>query len=360
MARVFNFSPGPAAFPEEVLQQLQSELPDWRGTGMSVMEMSHRSREFMDIADQARRDIRDLLEIPEEYRVLFLQGGASGQFSAVPMNLLGNRSSADYVNTGSWSRKAIKEGGQYCHVNIAAECADTEPFTIPPQARWRQNTDAAYLHYTPNETISGVEFHWVPDSGEIPLVADMSSTLLSRPVDIGRYGLIYAGAQKNIGPAGLVIVIVRDDLLERVRPGTPAIMNYQVQASADSMANTPPTFSWYAAGLVFQWLKRQGGLSAMAERNRRKAEKLYAYVDASDFYHNPVAVDSRSWMNIPFILHDTSLNDAFVKGAEEAGLSTLKGHRSVGGMRASLYNALNEYAVDALIDYMKTFERRFG
>ncbi|MGD8709051.1 MAG: 3-phosphoserine/phosphohydroxythreonine transaminase [Ectothiorhodospiraceae bacterium] len=360
MSRVYNFSAGPAALPEEVLQQAREEMLDWRGCGMSVMEMSHRGKEFVSIASEAEADLRGLLNVPDNYRVLFLQGGATGQFAAVPMNLLRGGRKADYVNTGNWSKKAIAEARKYCEVNVAAEGGSGDPMSIPGQEQWSLSADAAYVHYTPNETISGVEFHWVPETGDVPLVADMSSTLLSRPIDVERFGMIYAGAQKNIGPAGITVVIVRDDLIGEATAQTPAVFDFRKQADADSMSNTPPTYAWYMAGLVFKWLKRQGGLEAMAERNRRKAEKLYAAIDGSDFYRNPVDPACRSWMNVPFVLADDSLNDGFLKEAAEAGLVTLKGHRSVGGMRASIYNAMPEEGVDALVAFMQDFERRRG
>jgi len=360
MTRVYNFSAGPAMLPEPVLQQAREEMLDWRGSGMSVMEMSHRGKEFVSIAAEAEADLRELMEIPNGYKVLFLQGGAAGQFSAVPQNLLRGRSLVDYVNTGSWSKKAIAEARKYAEVNVAAEGGTGDPMTIPAQDAWRLSGEAAYVHYTPNETISGVEFGWVPDTGDVPLVADMSSTILSRPVDVSRFGLIYAGAQKNIGPAGLTLVIVREDLIGDALPGVPMVWDYARQAEADSMLNTPPTFAWYLAGLVFKWLKAQGGLTAMAEINRRKAEKLYAAIDGSGLYRNPVDPACRSWMNVPFILADDALNDDFLSEAEARGLTTLKGHRSVGGMRASIYNAMPEAAVDALIDFMGDFEQRRG
>ncbi len=360
MTRVFNFSAGPAALPEEVLQQAREELLDWRGSGMSVMEMSHRGKEFVAIAAEAEADLRELLQVPDNYKVLFLQGGASAQFAAVPMNLLRGKTRADYVNTGQWSKKAISEAKKHCEVNIAASGEHSNFMSIPPQSEWRLDPDAAYVHYTPNETISGVEFHWVPEVGDVPLVADMSSTLLSRPIDVSKFGLIYAGAQKNIGPAGLTIVIVREDLIGGASKATPTILDYQLQAEADSMYNTPPTFAWYLAGLVFKWLKSKGGLAGMAEINRRKAEKLYNAIDSSDFYSNPVDPACRSWMNVPFLLADESLNATFLKEAKEAGLETLAGHRSVGGMRASIYNAMPEAGVDRLIEFMGDFARRYG
>jgi phosphoserine aminotransferase len=361
MARVFNFSAGPAVLPEEVLQQAKEELLDWRGSGMSVLEMSHRGSEFVGIAERAEASLRELMRIPPNYKVLFLQGGASGQFAAVPLNLLRGRQKADYIETGHWSKKAIAEASKYCTVNVAASSAADRYTRIPPRESWRLDPEAAYVHYTPNETIAGVEFHWIPDTGTVPLVADMSSTILSRPIDVTRFGLIYAGAQKNIGPAGLTIVIVREDLLGGADPRTPSVLDYQVQAKDGSMYNTPPTFAWYIAGLVFEWLKKQGGLEAMARRNERKARKLYDCIDGSGgFYRNPVEPSCRSWMNIPFTLADPALDEAFLKGAKAAGLVQLKGHRSVGGMRASLYNAMPEAGVDALVDYMKTFAQKKG
>jgi phosphoserine aminotransferase len=318
------------------------------------MEMSHRSDEMVGIANQAEADLRELMGISDDYAVLFLQGGASSQFSAVPLNLMGEGKVVDYVNTGEWSKKAIKEAKRYAKVNVVASSEDTNFTTIPAFESWNVSEDAAYLHYTPNETIGGLEFFWTPES-KVPLVADMSSTILSRPVDVNKFGLIYAGAQKNIGPAGLTIVIVRKDLMGKANAITPTMMDYKTAADNDSMYNTPPTLAWYMAGLVFKWLKAQGGLKAMEVINRRKAEKLYGYIDASGFYSNPVEVASRSLMNIPFVLADAGLDKSFLAGAEEAGLLNLKGHRSVGGMRASVYNAVPEEAVDALIAYMKAF-----
>lgn len=360
MSRIYNFSAGPAMLPEEVLNQAREEMLDWQGSGMSVMEMSHRGKEFMSIAAQAEADLRELLAVPEGYKVMFLQGGASSQFAMVPMNLLRGKRGADYINTGMWSKKAIAEGKRYCTVNVAASSEASTFTTIPPQAEWKLDPNAAYVHYTPNETIGGVEFHWVPDTGEVPLVADMSSTLLSRPIDVSRFGVIYAGAQKNIGPAGLTVVIVREDLIGEVLSGTPTMFNYKTQAEAESMYNTPPTYAWYLAGLVFQWVKRKGGLQGMADINRRKAGKLYAAIDGSAFYHNPVDKDCRSWMNVPFTLADPHLDKTFLAEAAEAGLKTLSGHRSVGGMRASIYNAMPEAGVDALVEFMQDFARRKG
>jgi phosphoserine aminotransferase len=360
MTRVYNFSAGPAMLPLEVLERAQEELVDWRGSGMSVMEMSHRGREFMSIAERAEADLRDLMKIPDNYKVLFLQGGASSQFGMVPVNLLRGSNKADYINTGSWSKKAIAEGKRYCAVNVAASGEAGDFTSIPDRAVWKLDSGAAYVHYTPNETIGGVEFHWIPDVGDVPLVADMSSTILSRPVDVSRYGVIYAGAQKNIGPAGLTVVIVRDDLIGRPLEGQPRMFDYAVHAEAGSMYNTPPTYAWYLAGLVFDWLKDRGGLEAMARINHRKAQKLYDAVDGSDFYSNPVDPDCRSWMNVPFTLADAELDGSFLEEAEQAGLVTLKGHRSVGGMRASIYNAMPEEGVDALVDFMADFEKRRG
>jgi phosphoserine aminotransferase len=343
--------------PGEVIKQAAKELTDWKGSGMSVMEMSHRSREFISIAEKSEQDLREILAIPDKYKVLFLQGGASSQFSMVPMNLLGGKDTADYINTGAWSKKAIAEAKRFCKVNIAASSESSHFTTIPQRSEWSLNTNAAYVHYTPNETIGGVEFHSIPDVGNVPLVADMSSTILSRPMDVNKYGLIYAGAQKNIGPAGLTIVIVREDLIGKEVPDTPTMFSYATHTKAGSMYNTPPTFSWYIAGLVFEWIKAKGGLKAMYDLNKRKAEKLYAAIDSSDFYHNPVVPVHRSWMNVPFILKNSELDGQFIEQAKGAGLVTLKGHRSVGGMRASIYNAMPEEGVDALISFMETFKK---
>lgn len=360
MSRIFNFSAGPAALPEAVLAQARDEMLDWQGSGMSIMEMSHRGKEFMSVAAAAEADLRELMAIPDNYKVLFLQGGASAQFSAIPMNLLRGKGSADYINTGAWSKKAIAAAKSYCDVNVAASSEASKFTTIPAQNSWQLNADAAYLHYTPNETIGGVEYHWIPEAGDVPLVADMSSTILSRPIDVSRFGLIYAGAQKNIGPAGLTLVIVREDLLGDADPMLPGVLDYKIQADADSMINTPPTFGWYLAGLVFKWLKAQGGLQVMAQTNERKAGKLYAAIDHSDFYASPVDPACRSWMNVPFTLADPELDTVFLAEAKAAGLATLKGHRSVGGMRASIYNAMPEEGVDQLITMMQGFEKKHG
>lgn len=358
--RVFNFSAGPAALPLEVLEQAREELPDWRHSGMSVMEVSHRSKAFVAAAAQAEADMRELLAVPQDYRVLFVQGGATGQFSAVPLNLAGPGDRADYINTGQWSAKAISEARRFLDVNVVADEAASRYATVPAPSSLQLDPRAGYLHYTPNETIGGVEFPYIPEAGSVPLVADMSSTLLSRPLDISRFGLIYAGAQKNIGPAGITVVIVRADLLGRARAGTPLVMDYQKIAEADSMLNTPPTFAWYLSGLVFQWLKRQGGLAAMAARNEAKARRLYAAIDGSSFYANPVAPECRSWMNVPFTLAKPELEKTFAAEAATAGLMHLEGHRSVGGMRASLYNAMPMEGIEALVGFMQEFERRHG
>ena len=358
--RVYNFAAGPAMLPLEVLERAREELTDWRGSGMSVMEVSHRGKAFVAVAEQAERDLRELLAIPDGYRVLFLQGGATQQFAAIPLNLAGEGALVDYLDTGAWARKAIAEARRYARVNVVAEGKVAGYLAIPPREQWRTTAGAAYLHYTANETIAGVEFGYVPQVGAVPLVADFSSTLLSRPLEVGRFGLIYAGAQKNIGPAGLTIVIVRDDLLGRARDVTPSVMNYKSMADEGSMLNTPPTFAWYLAGLVFQWLKAQGGLAAMAERNCAKAALLYGYIDASSYYSNPVAHDCRSWMNVPFRLPRPELEPRFAAETAAAGLTNLTGHRSVGGMRASLYNAMPLAGVEALVGFMRDFARRNG
>ena len=357
--RVYNFSAGPAALPLPVLERAREELLDWQG-GMSVMEVSHRSRAFTEVAERAESDLRELLAVPRNYRVLFMQGGATAQFFAVPLNLAQPGRAADYVNTGHWSERAIKEARRFVDVRIAADEAASRYTTVPDPGLLRLTPEAAYLHYTPNETIGGVEFPYVPDTGGAPLVADMSSSILSRPIDVSRFGLIYAGAQKNIGPAGITVVIVREDLARGARAATPAVFDYRAVAEAGSMLNTPPTFGWYVAGLVFQWLKGEGGLAAMERRNRAKSAMLYAAIDGSGFYSNPVAVDCRSWMNVPFRLARPELEKTFLAEAESAGFANLAGHRAVGGMRASLYNAMPEAGVAALVDFMRDFERRYG
>jgi phosphoserine aminotransferase len=360
MARIINFSAGPAVLPLEVLQQAQSELTDWQGSGMSVMEVSHRSKPFIKVAEQAEADLRELMQIPDDYAVLFLQGGATTQFALLPMNLSAPEQSVDYLVTGSWSKKASKEAATVRKVGVVADGAASNFMDVPDRKTWKLNADAAYFHYCANETISGLEIHTPPDVGAVPLVADMSSTILSRPVDVRKFGVIYAGAQKNIGPSGIVILIVRKDLLERAPAGLPSILKYASHAAEGSMLNTPPTFAWYVAGLVFAWLKRQGGLARMAEINQRKARRLYDAIDKSGFYKNPVAPPYRSWMNVPFTLPREELDAEFLKQAEKAGLSSLKGHRSVGGMRASIYNAMPEEGVIALVDFMADFQKRHG
>jgi len=360
MARVFNFSAGPAALPEAVLKQAAEEMLDWHGSGQSVMEMSHRGKEFMGIAAQAEADLRELMGIPANYKVLFLQGGASLQFAMIPINLLRGKASADYVHTGEWAKKAIKEAKQYCQANVVASSEDKNFSYAPAQADWKLSKDAAYVHYTANETIGGVEFHWTPQTGDVPLVCDMSSNILSRPVDVSKYGLIYAGAQKNIGPAGLTIVIVREDLIGQVLPKTPVMLDYKTHAENESMYNTPPTYGIYIAGLVFQWLRQQGGLAAMEKHNRDKAALLYAFLDQSGFFVSPVAKADRSLMNVPFTLKKAELDEEFLKGAKARGMIQLKGHRSVGGMRASIYNAMPVEGVKALVGYMKEFEAKHG
>lgn len=360
MSEIFNFSAGPAVLPKPVLEQARDEMLDWHGSGMSVMEMSHRGKEFTGIAQQAEADLRELMSIPDNYKVLFLQGGASSQFSMVPMNLLRGRISVDYINTGIWSEKAIDEARRYANVNVAASSADRNFNYAPAQSEWQLDRNAAYVHYTPNETIGGVEFHWTPDTGDVPLVADMSSNILSKPIDVSRFGLIYAGAQKNIGPAGLTIVIVRDDLIGDALAATPTMYNYRTHAQHDSMYNTPPTYAMYIAGLVFALLKREGGLAAMEQRNIAKADLLYDYLDASDFYGSSVARENRSRMNIPFTLRDPALDEAFLKGAQQRGLLQLKGHKLAGGMRASIYNAMPIAGVQALVEYMQDFVQQQG
>ncbi len=357
MTQIFNFSAGPAVLPKDVLAQARDEMMDWHDSGMSVMEMSHRGKEFMSIAAEAEADLRELMNIPSNYKVLFLQGGAHSQFSMVPMNLLRGKTSADYLDAGIWSKKAIDEAARYCEVNIVASSKDKNYTYAPEQNTWKLNKDAAYLHFTSNETIGGVEMFWTPKTGDVPLVCDMSSHILSRPVDVSQYGIIYAGAQKNIGPAGLTIVIVRDDLIGTTIAGTPTMFDYKVHADNDSMYNTPATYGIYMAGLVFKWLKAKGGLAAMEKINIAKSALLYDYLDASDFYHSPIAVENRSRMNIPFTLKDASLDEAFLKQAQQNGLLQLKGHKLVGGMRASLYNAMPIEGVQVLISFMKQFEQ---
>ena len=360
MNRAFNFSAGPAALPESVLRQAAEEMLDWHGSGMSVMEMSHRGKEFIAIHAEAEALLRELLAVPANYKVLFMQGGAIGENAIVPMNMLRGKASADYIDTGEWSKKSIKEAGKYCKVNVAASSKDSGYTSIPPRSGWKLDPNAAYVHICSNETIGGVEYHWTPEVGDVPLVADMSSDIMSRPVDVSKYGLIYGGAQKNIGPAGLTIVIVRDDLIGQALPVCPSAFDYKQQADNDSMLNTPPTYAIYIAGLVFKWIKARGGLKAMEAHNRAKAALLYDYLDATSFYASPVAKADRSLMNVPFKLKNESLDAAFLKGAEERRMLQLKGHRSVGGMRASIYNAMTIEGVTALVAYMREFEAKHG
>ena len=360
MTRVFNFSAGPAVLPESVLRTAADEMLDWHGSGMSVMEMSHRGKEFIAIHAEAEALLRELMTIPANYKVLFMQGGAIGENAIVPLNLMGSKTSADYINTGEWSKKSMKEAKRYGKVHVAAT-AEASNFTcVPPRETWQLDPDAAYVHICSNETIGGVEYHFTPDTGAVPLVADMSSNILSRPVDVAKYGLIYGGAQKNIGPAGLTIVIVRDDLLGHAHPLCPSAFNYKEQADNDSMLNTPPTYAIYIAGLVFHWIKQRGGLVAMEAHNRKKAALLYDYLDQSRFFSNPINRADRSLMNVPFKLANEALDDAFLKGAQARGMVQLKGHRSVGGMRASIYNAMPVEGVQALVAYMTEFEASHG
>jgi phosphoserine aminotransferase len=356
MSQAYNFSAGPAMLPREVLEKMQSELLDYGKAKASVMEISHRGADFMELAQKSEQDLRDLMGIPNNFKVLFLQGGASAQFSMVPINLLRGKNIASYAHTGHWSKKAIAEAKRYCDVNVVTDSSENKYTDIDDFSNWNIDANSAYLHYTPNETIAGLEFNYTPEV-DMPLVADMSSTILSRPIDVSKYGVIYAGAQKNIGPAGLTIVIVREDLIGKVVENQPILFNYETQSKNDSMYNTPSTFAWYAAGRVFEWLKEKGGVEGMAKINQSKAQKLYSVIDESDFYSNPVAVKYRSWMNVPFILADDSLDKLFLEKAYEANLLALKGHRSVGGMRASIYNAMPESGIDALINFMKAFEK---
>lgn len=358
--RVYNFSAGPAMLPEPVLAQAQSELLDWNGSGMSVMEVSHRSKEFVACAAQAEATLREIMAIPDNYKVLFLQGGAFGQFAAVPLNLAAEGAPVDFLVTGDWSKKGVAEAKKYVTPRVIVDESAGNFTQAPAPGSFQVGADAAYLHYTPNETIRGVEFGYVPDAGDVPLVADLSSTILSRPIEVSKFGVIFAGAQKNMGPSGLCVVIVRDDLLGKARPITPSPWNYEQMAANDSMLNTPPTFGWYLLGLVYQWVKDSGGLDAMAQRNKAKADALYGFIDGSDFYSNPVQPDSRSWMNVPFLTVKPELDKTFVAEAAAAGLTNLGGHRSVGGMRASIYNAMPLEGVLALIDFMKEFERTNG
>ncbi|WP_116473420.1 3-phosphoserine/phosphohydroxythreonine transaminase [Zobellella maritima] len=357
---VYNFSAGPAMLPVEVMKQAQAEFRDFNGLGVSVMELSHRGADYMAVAAQAEQDLRELMQIPDNYKVLFLQGGGRGQFAAVPLNLMGKNARADYIVTGQWSKSAVSEAEKVGKVRVLDGLQKTADGRQALATEWDLDPTAAYVHYCPNETVEGIEYDFIPDTGDVPLVADMSSTILSRPVDVSRFGIIYAGAQKNIGPSGLAVVIVRDDLLDQACPQTPAILDYAAMAKADSMLNTPPTYAWYLSGLVFQWLKRQGGLAAIGECNRAKAELLYGFVDSSDFYRNEIDASARSWMNVPFWLKDDGLNEAFLKEAKAEGLLALKGHRIVGGMRASLYNAMPIEGVQALVSFMENFAKKHG
>jgi phosphoserine aminotransferase len=361
MKTIYNFSAGPALLPKKVLERAQTEMLDWHGSGMSVMEMSHRGKEFTSILEKTESDLRTLLNVPSNYKVLFLQGGAIAENAMIPLNLL-NGQSADYVVTGSWSKRSVEDAKAYGDIRVVAN-AEVGGFThVPDFATWKLNPQAAYVHYCTNETINGVEFSGlndlnVPETNGVPIVADMSSHILSRPIDVSKYGVIYAGAQKNIGPAGLCLVIVREDLLNKASSMTPAVFNWKLQSENQSMVNTPPTYSIYIAGLVFEWLIEQGGVNAIEQHNIKKAQLLYHYLDSSDFYYNPIEMAYRSRMNIPFRLQNESLNDAFLKGADAHGLLQLKGHRTVGGMRASIYNAMSLEGVQALVDYMQQFER---
>lgn len=362
MNRVFNFSAGPAMLPTEVLQQAQAEMLDWHGTGMSIMELGHRGPEFKQLAEQAEADLRELMAVPKNYHILFIAGGASTHFAMVPLNLLGQKKMADYIDTGIWSKKAIDEAKRYGEVNVAARSYVAHSLVhVPEQPAWSLNPNASYVHYTPNETIEGVELHFVPQTGNIPLVADMTSLILSKPIDVSRYGVIYAGAQKNIGQAGISVAIVRDDLLQEPLPGTPTLYSYKLAAEHKSFYNTPPTYAWYIAGLVFAWLKRQGGVAAVAKINQRKSEKLYLFIDDHQpFYLNSVHPSCRSIMNVPFNLSDADLTAVFLESATKAGLTNLKGHRLAGGVRASLYNGMPEKGVDTLIEFMQDFARHYG
>ena len=357
--RAFNFCAGPAALPTAVLERAQRELPNWHDRGLSIMEMSHRSADYVGVAAKAEADLRQLLSIPDNYKVLFLQGGASLQFSAIPLNLLGLNNKADYIDTGIWSQKAIEEAQRYGDIHVASSSKDNNYTSVHPQNEWQLRDDVAYVHYTTNETIGGLQYDFIPET-TAPLVADFSSCILSEPLDVSRFGLIYAGAQKNIGPAGLTIVIVRDNLLAQSKTEIPSLLKYSAQAKNDSMINTPPTFAWYLSGLVFEWLIDQGGLTAMQQLNRQKAELLYGYIDQSEFYANPIALNSRSIMNVPFTLKDSSLEKTFLQESDAAGLLNLAGHRSVGGMRASIYNAVPLEGVQALVDFMQQFAKKYG
>lgn len=363
MRKVFNFSAGPAMLPEEVLLQAQAEMLDWQHTGMSIMELGHRGPEFKEVAEQAEADLRELMNIPKHYHVLFLAGGASTQFAMVPLNLFTTeKTTADYIDTGVWSKKAIDEAKRYGAVNIAAHTMHKNHLAyVPEQESWNLNTKAAYVHYTPNETIDGIEFQWVPKTAEVPLVADMTSMLLSRPLNVEDFGIIYAGAQKNVGQAGITIVIIREDLIKEAMPGTPTLYTYKTHAEHHSFYNTPPTYSWYIASLVLDWTKRQGGLAAIYEKNKRKSQKLYSIIDRhADFYLSRIQPDCRSLMNVMFYLHEEKLTPIFLEEAEAIGLTNLRGHRVSGGVRASIYNAMPEEGVDLLANFMTEFVRKYG
>ena len=360
MSRIYNFSAGPSTLPDPVLMQAREELLDWRGTGMSVMEMSHRGKEFMSVAEELKTDLIELLNIPVNYKILLLQGGATGQFAFIPQNILRGNDKACYVNTGAWSKKAIKEAQLYCDVIVSASAEQSNFTDIPGYTEWNVDEQAAYLHYTDNETIQGVEFQDIPDFGDIPLVCDMSSNILSREFDVSKFGIIYAGSQKNMGPSGVTVVIVRDDLIGHADKRIPSVFDYAQQAKSDSMLNTPATYNWYLVGLVLKWIKELGGLAAMEQRNQTKADKLYQAIERSALYSNPVKNKYQSRMNVPFVLDNTELDKPFLSLAAENGLSALKGHRLVGGMRASIYNAMPEEGVDALIEFMNEFERTHG
>lgn len=362
MRRAYNFGAGPAMLPEEVLKQAAAEMLDWHDLGMSVMELGHRGPEFKEVAETSEADLRELLDIPKNYRVLFLSGGATTQFAMVPLNLMARKAEADYIDTGIWSKKALNEAKRYGAVNIAAAIHPNQDLLrIPPESTWKLNPNAAYLHYTPNETIEGIEFHFVPKTGDVPLVADMTSVILSRPIDVSAYGIIYAGAQKNLGQAGITVAIVREDLITDPLPMTPTLFSYKIHADNVSFYNTPPTYAWYILGLVLKWTKKQGGVKALAERNQRKAKKLYAMIDNHrEFYSNPVHPECRSIMNVPFNLSNEALIERFLSESAKEGLTNLKGHRIVGGLRASIYNAMPEEGVDALIDFMKQFAKKYG
>ncbi len=358
--RLFNFSPGPAMLPESVLQEAQADLLDWKGRGLSIMEMSHRGEDFLGVARKADADLRKLMGIPDHYKILFLQGGATGQNAAVPLNLIGEKTTADYIHTGHWSSRSISEAEKYCTVNIAASGESSGFWHVPAQSEWRLSADPAYVHICANETISGVEYQFTPDTGDIPLVADMSSNILSRPVDVSRFGVIYAGAQKNIGPTGVTVVIVREDLLGKVKKACPSVIDYTLEEKFEWMYNTPPTFPVYVSGLVFTWLLEQGGVEAIEKTNIAKAEKLYAEIDRTDFYTNKVRKEDRSRMNATFFLPNEELDDRFAEEAKAYGLLNLKGHKIAGGIRASIYNAMPMAGVDKLIEFMRLFEKKYG